>query len=42
MTDSAATVWVDGVAGTTLSVHDRGLGYGDGLFETMRLRGQAY
>jgi 4-amino-4-deoxychorismate lyase len=39
MTGSPVTMWVDGGAAATLSVHDRGLGYGDGLFETMRLRG---
>ena len=41
MTDPAATVWVDGIATASLSVHDRGLAYGDGLFETMRLRAGA-
>jgi 4-amino-4-deoxychorismate lyase len=30
--------WVNGRVGHTLDVRDRGLGYGDGLFETMRVR----
>lgn len=39
MTHPGVITWVDGVATTTVSVQDRGLAYGDGLFETMRLRG---
>lgn len=38
MTDPRPNTWVDGVATASFSVHDRGLAYGDGLFETMRLR----
>jgi 4-amino-4-deoxychorismate lyase len=30
--------WIDGVAGTTLPLDDRGLQYGDGLFETILVR----
>jgi 4-amino-4-deoxychorismate lyase len=30
--------WIDGLAGATLPVDDRGLQYGDGLFETMLVR----
>jgi 4-amino-4-deoxychorismate lyase len=31
--------WVDGVPGSTVPLDDRGLQYGDGLFETMSIRG---
>jgi 4-amino-4-deoxychorismate lyase len=31
--------WIDGVAGQTLPADDRGLAYGDGLFETILIRG---
>ncbi len=31
--------WVDGAPGNTVPVDDRGLQYGDGLFETMTIRG---
>ena len=29
------SLWIDGVAGSRVSALDRGLNYGDGLFETM-------
>jgi 4-amino-4-deoxychorismate lyase len=32
--------WVDGSAGTSIPLDDRGLQYGDGLFETLRVRGR--
>jgi 4-amino-4-deoxychorismate lyase len=31
--------WVDGAPGSTVPLDDRGLQYGDGLFETMTIRG---
>ena len=31
--------WVNGAPGEQLSVRDRGLAYGDGLFETLTVRG---
>ena len=30
--------WIDGAPGATLPVDDRGLQYGDGLFETILIR----
>jgi len=30
--------WINGRAGDTIHVQDRGLHYGDGAFETMRVR----
>jgi 4-amino-4-deoxychorismate lyase len=38
MSDAALGTWIDGVPGATLPVDDRGLQYGDGLFETMLVR----
>src|SRR5580692_8731838 len=35
------TVWVNGRRSRTVDSRDRGLQYGDGLFETMRVRGHA-
>jgi 4-amino-4-deoxychorismate lyase len=32
------SVWIDGRRGTTIDYRDRGLQYGDGVFETMRVR----
>jgi 4-amino-4-deoxychorismate lyase len=34
----ALGTWIDGAAGTTVPVDDRGLQYGDGLFETVLVR----
>ena len=33
------TAWIDGEPGEAVEVDDRGLQYGDGLFETMAVRG---
>ena len=33
------STWIDGVSGTTVPADDRGLLYGDGLFETVCCRG---
>lgn len=38
MTDGAIVSWLDGAPSISLSLFDRGLHYGDGLFETMRFR----
>lgn len=35
---SALATWIDGVAGVSVPVDDRGLQYGDGLFETILVR----
>jgi 4-amino-4-deoxychorismate lyase len=35
---AALGTWIDGVAGTALPIDDRGLQYGDGLFETILVR----
>ena len=35
----ALGTWIDGVAGTNVPADDRGLQYGDGLFETILVRG---
>jgi 4-amino-4-deoxychorismate lyase len=36
---AGALCWVDGTRGATLSPFDRGVAFGDGLFETMRFAG---
>jgi len=38
MSDGAIVSWLDGAPSTFLSLSDRGLQYGDGVFETMRFR----
>jgi 4-amino-4-deoxychorismate lyase len=38
MNDGAIVSWLDGAPSTSLSVFDRGLQFGDGVFETMRFR----
>lgn len=38
MSDGAIVSWLDGAPSSSLSVFDRGLQFGDGLFETMRFR----
>ncbi len=38
MNEAPLGCWVDGVAGDALPVDDRGLAYGDGLFETLLIR----
>ncbi len=38
MSDTLGT-WIDGIETRVLPVDDRGLQYGDGLFETLRMRG---
>lgn len=37
MKTETPTIWVNGVAADSLPVTDRGLSYGDGLFETIRI-----
>ena len=36
--DEVLGSWVDGVAGTSIPIDDRGLQYGDGIFETILVR----
>ena len=38
MSSNGGTVLVNGVESSSISVNDRGLAYGDGLFETLRIR----
>jgi 4-amino-4-deoxychorismate lyase len=38
MSDGAVISWLNGAPSTFLSLSDRGLNYGDGLFETMRFQ----
>jgi 4-amino-4-deoxychorismate lyase len=37
--DKPIAIWIDGLEGQAVSVLDRGLQYGDGLFETILIRG---
>ncbi|MGB1271410.1 MAG: aminotransferase class IV, partial [Endozoicomonas sp.] len=37
--DDSPLVWVDGSPGNVLPVSDRGVAYGDGVFETIRVSG---
>ena len=37
MSDAAIPIWINGQPGDRLPVSDRGLAYGDGLFETIRI-----
>ena len=38
MSSNGSTVLINGVESSSISVSDRGLAYGDGLFETLRIR----